>query len=711
MEMKRVAVDVGGTFTDVMYWDDETNLVEILKVSSTPRDQAVGVMEGVLEVCGLAGVTPEAVDMLFHGTTVATNIVLEHGGAKVGLITTEHFRDILHIGRKKRPLNFSSQQDLPWQHRPLVLRRHRMPVPERISASGEIEVPLDEQRVREAVRALAQEGIEAIAVCFLFSVVNDVHERRVWEIIDEECPGIFISVSHDVAPRYREYERFSTTALNAFVGPQVGGYMMRLGQSVREAGISGHLHVMTSAGGLATDQSAAHRPVALLMSGVVAGLRAGCEIGRIAGHPSVITLDVGGTSADVGVAPDGKIRLKHLLDTKIGGYAAMIPMADVDTVGAGGGSIARIDHGGMFRVGPASAGADPGPACYGRGGTQPTATDAMVALGWIRPEAFNAGGIVLDRGAARAAIERELCGTLGASVEFAAMGVFEILSHAMVEAISIQSIRKGYHPRDFALVPLGGAGGLFAWRLAQELEIPTIVVPRHAGIASAMGLLTSDIQYEFAKTVWRDAEASEVELLTEAYGELEDAAREQLAQDGLTRSQVRLERTADCRYVGQGYELQVSAPAGVVDVGWIAETVERFERTHERTYTHRFTDTPVQIVNIGVTAIGALETFEAPRIRSGNEDASGARSGTTRLYLPGEIGQDPEPCDADVYDRDRLAARNEIAGPSLVEQADSTTIIGVGQTAIVDPYGHLIISVRSPEVAAAIRCEANSHAR
>lgn len=708
--MKRVAVDVGGTFTDVMYWDDETDRVQILKVPSTPENLAIGVMDGIRGVCAAAGVRLEELDLFFHGTTAATNAVLEHRGAKVGLLTTESFRDILHIGRKKRPYNFSSQQELPWQKHPLVRRRHRLPVPERITASGKIETPLDEEAVRAAARRLKDDGVTAIAVCFLFSVLNSVHERRVQEILAEEHPDAFVSASHEVAPRYREYERFSTTALNAFVGPEVGGYIERLGTAVREAGISDQFHLMTSAGGMVTDRWAAEHPVALLMSGVVAGLRAGCEIGRAAGHPSVITLDVGGTSADVGVAPDGEVRLKHLLDTRIGGYAAMIPMADVETIGAGGGSIARVDDGGMFRVGPRSAGASPGPVAYGKGGTEPTATDAMVALGWIRPDAFSAGGIRIDVEGARAAIERGLCRELGASVELAAMGVFEILTHAMVEAIGIQSIRKGYDPRDFALLPLGGAGGLFAWRIAEELEIPTIVVPRHPGVSSAMGLLASDMQLEFARTVWHDTRGEDLGRLQEAFAELETEARDQLVRDGLSDDRVRLVRTADCRYIGQGYELQVPAPSGSVDDAWISATCAAFEDAHERVYTHRFAGTAVQIVNVGVTAIGELETHSPTRIATGEEDPGGARTGTATIHLPGGMGEEPQAWEAAVYDRGALRAGNVIDGPALVEQADSTTVLGSGQRAQVDPYGHLIISVGAVGAPAVAEEELNLHA-
>lgn len=702
--MKNVAVDVGGTFTDVMYWDDQTDDVRIVKVSSTPGDQSIGVMNGIRAVAEAAGVAVSDLNMFVHGTTAATNAIIEHRGARVGLITTDGFRDILHIARKKRPFNFSTLQELPWQAKPLSARRHRLPVPERITASGGIEKPLDEDAVREAVRRLRADGVDSIAICFLFSAINNVHEVRVREIIQEEWPEVFVSASHDVAPRFREYERFSTTALNAFVGPEVGGYISRLGAMVEEAGIADHFHMMTSAGGMASDRSAAQYPVNLLMSGPVAGLRSGCEVGRLAGFPAVITLDVGGTSADVGVAPDGRVRLKHLLDTKVAGHAAMIPMADVETIGAGGGSIARIDQGGMFRVGPLSAGAQPGPACYGRGGTQPTATDAMVALGWIRPDSFSAGGITLDPQAARDAIKAELADAMGSSVEFAAVGVLEIMSHSMVEAISLQSVRKGYDPRDFALVPLGGAGGLFAWRIAQELEIPTVLVPRHPGVSSAVGLMSSDLQVEFAKTVWCEPGGDELRVLEKAYAELEQAAREQLAQEGLVGDRVRLERTAECRYQGQGYELQVVAPSGPIDAAWLAETSEAFAQHHERTYSHRF-DLPIQVVNVGVTAIGELPTYRAARIESGGTDASAAHIATTRLHLPSDIGAEPIACDAEVYDRELLLAGNRIPGPALVEQADSTTLIAPGQVAVVDDFGHLVISTAVADAIESLRKE------
>ena len=403
--MKRVGVDVGGTFTDLIEVDDETGTILVHKLPTTPDDPSKGTVQGIREIAAEAGIEPSDLDQVFHGTTIATNIVIEHNGAKVGMLTTEGYRDILHIARHKKPLNFSNYQDLPWQRYPIVRRRYRRTVPERITRDGEVLVPLDEERARERVRELKEAGVEAVAVCFLFSFLNPDHEARVAAIVREEFPEAFLSVSSEVLPQYREYERFSTVCLNAFIGPKVASYVRRLEDELQGMGVRTGVHLMTSASGVATAEGAVARPVNLLMSGPVAGVVGGIWAGRQAGYDSVITLDVGGTSADIGLAQDGRLRMKHLLDTRVGPYQAMIPMVDVDTIGAGGGSIAYVDQGGIFRVGPRSAGADPGPAAYDRGGTEATATDAMVNLGWLVPEAFLGGGMTLRPDLARKAFE------------------------------------------------------------------------------------------------------------------------------------------------------------------------------------------------------------------------------------------------------------------------------------------------------------------
>ncbi len=497
--MKRIGVDVGGTFTDLIYVDDEAGVIKVHKLATTPEDPSLGTIEGVRQIAADAGIDPSELDQVFHGTTIATNIVIEHNGASVGMITTEGYRDILHIARHKKPLNFSNYQDLPWQRYPVVRRRYRLTVPERIVGDGSVLVPLDEDRAREQVRSLKASGVEAVCVCFLFSFLNPVHEQRVAEIVREEFPEAFLSVSSEVIPQYREYERFSTVGLNAYVGPKVASYVARLQEQLAELGLRSGLHLMTSASGVATAEAAIKRPVNLLMSGPVAGVVGGIWAGRQAGFDNVITLDVGGTSADIGLAQEGRLRMKHLLDTKVGPYQAMIPMVDVDTIGAGGGSIAYVDAGGIFRVGPRSAGALPGPAAYGRGGTEATATDAMVNLGWLLPEAFLGGGMTLSRDAARKAFADGPAGALGMSVEEASIGAVQILAHSMVQSIEENSVRKGFDPRDFALVAEGGAGPLFAVPIAVEVGTPNVVVPLYPGIAAAMGLVATDMVYEYAR--------------------------------------------------------------------------------------------------------------------------------------------------------------------------------------------------------------------
>ncbi len=461
--MKRLGVDVGGTFTDLIFVDDESGKIEIHKLPTTPDDPSRGTIEGVQTLTTSVGVDLGDLDQVFHGTTIATNIVIEHNGARVGMITTKGYRDILHIARHKKPLNFSNYQDLPWQRYPLVRRRDRLTVPERITADGEVLVELDEEVARTQVRRLKEAGVDSVAVCFLFSFLHPVHEQRVAEIVREEFPEAFLSVSSEVLPQYREYERFSTVALNAYVGPKVASYVRRLEEELRAAGVRTGLHLMTSASGVATAQGAIERPVNLLMSGPVAGVVGGIWVGRQAGFESVITLDVGGTSADIGLAQAGALRMKHLLDTRVGPYQAMIPMVDVDTIGAGGGSIAYVDAGGIFRSGPRSAGAVPGPAAYGRGGTEPTSTDAMVNLGWLLPEDFLGGGMQLQPELAREAFAG-VAQTLGMSIEEASMGAIQISSALMVQSIEENSVRKGYDPRDFALVAEGGAGPTLAAR-------------------------------------------------------------------------------------------------------------------------------------------------------------------------------------------------------------------------------------------------------
>ena len=698
--MKRVGVDVGGTFTDLIYVDDEAGVIRVHKLPTTPADPSQGTVQGIREIAAEAGVDPADLDQVFHGTTIATNIVIEHTGATVGMITTEGYRDILHIARHKKPLNFSNYQDLPWQRYPVVRRRYRLTVAERIVRDGSVLVPLDEDEARERVRQLKEAQVEAVAVCFLFSFLNPVHERRVAEIVREEFPEAFLSVSSEVVPQYREYERFSTVGLNAYIGPKVSSYVARLQAELDSLGVSSGLHLMTSASGVATSEAAIQRPVTLLMSGPVAGVVGGIWAGKQSGYENVITLDVGGTSADIGLAQEGRLRMKHLLDTKVGPYQAMIPMVDVDTIGAGGGSIAYVDAGGIFRVGPRSAGAVPGPAAYGRGGTEATATDAMVNLGWLLPEAFLGGGMSLDRDSARKAFEEGPAKALDMSVEEASMGAVQILSHSMVQSIEENSVRKGYDPRDFALVAEGGAGPLFAVPIAVEVGTPHVIVPPYPGIAAAMGLIATDMVYEYAATTYQRLSTLDVPALQGRFEELEAQAARQLGDDGIPPERVVIQRIVDARYLGQGYELRVDVASGTIDEAWVEKVRADFHDVHEREFTRRFEDSDIEVPNIRVRGIGLMPTLSTPELQAGDEspDAALRHEGEAWFVVDGSLEHVP----TRYYDRTALQAGNRLEGPAIVNQYDSTTAIPPGIGAHVDRFGSIVIDVGASAEARAV---------
>ncbi len=689
--MKRLGVDVGGTFTDLIYVDDQAGRILVHKVPTTPADPSQGTVQGVREVTDEAGTSPSELEQVFHGTTIATNIVIEHTGARVGMLTTEGYRDILHIARHKKPLNFSNYQDLPWQRYPIVRRRDRLTVPERIVKDGSVLVPLDEDKAREQVLALKDAGVDSVAICFLFSFVNADHEARVAEIVREEFPEAFLSVSSEVLPQYREYERFSTVCLNAFVGPKVAGYVSRLSEELEQLDVRTHFHLMTSASGVATPDAAVSRPVNLLMSGPVAGVVGGIWAGRQAGYENVITLDVGGTSADIGLAQEGRLRMKHLLDTKVGPYQAMIPMVDVDTIGAGGGSIAYVDAGGIFRVGPRSAGADPGPAAYGRGGSEATATDAMVNLGWLSPENFLGGGMTLRADLARTAFDDGPAKELGMSVEEASYGAVQILTHSMVQSIEENSVRKGYDPRDFALVAEGGAGPLFAAQIALEVGTPWVIVPRYPGVTAAMGLLATDMVYEYVSTVYQRLGTLDAPAMQRAFEELEEQARTQLETDGLAPDQIVLQRVCDCRYLGQGYELRVDVSPGAIDDDWTEKVRADFHDIHEREYSRRFEESDIEVPNVRVRGIGLMPELEVPEVEHGAGSPEQALTHEREAWF--RVDGELKPVTTRYYDREQLLAGNRLQGPAIVNQYDSTTVVPPGLQAHIDRHWNIVIEV------------------
>lgn len=688
--MKRIGVDVGGTFTDLYYCDDATGDVAIEKVLSTPADPSEGVLQGLRGLREKTGVALSAVDQFVHGTTVATNIALTHTGADVGLITTEGFRDILHIARHKKPYNFSIQQEVPWQSYPLVKRRNRLTIRERITApDGAVLTAADDDEVRARVRQLRSKGVESIAVCLLHSYLNPAHEQRVGQIVREEYPECYLSLSSDVVPLYREFERFSTTALNAFIGPAVARYVANLATSVKALGYQHDILLMQSSGGMTPIDAVANHPVNLLMSGPVAGLVGGIWTGKASDAQNVVTLDIGGTSADIGVAPGGALRMRHLLDTKVGDYQAMIPMVDIDTIGAGGGSIAFVDDGGIFRVGPQSAGADPGPACYGRGGNAPTSTDAQLLLGRLRSSRSLAGGeMKLDPGLARKAM-KPVADQLELSVEEAALGALQIQKFGMCQSIELNSVRRGYDPREFTLVAGGGAGPLFACEIAQELEIPNVLVPAHPGIIAATGLLATDEKHEFVTTCRYSCASVDTATLQQRYDELVARAHTQLDAERVPQNRRVLQRLADCRYEGQGYEVRFEVPPGPINDAWVEELVERFHQAHETEFGHRFATGGVDIINIRVTAVGQIDDLPAPTVDGGVDDLDSALLSTHEVIFD-QAGQ-PQAQPTPFYDRGKLVAGQQLVGPCVLEQYDSTAVVPPGFAATIDAHGNVLI--------------------
>jgi N-methylhydantoinase A len=681
--MRVVGVDIGGTFTDFMLYDTESGAVHVHKVRSTPDDPGRALVSGLVELCRTAGIAPADVGAVFHGTTVATNAVLEHRGAEAGMLTTKGFRDVVHIGRHQRPQHYSIMQDIPWQARPFVKRRHRHVVSERIAPpTGEVLEALDEDEVRAAARALKEAGVESVAVCFLFSYLNPAHERRAAEIVAEEIPGAFVTSSADIFPQFREFERFTTACMNAFVGPSIGRYLERLSGALARERVPGKLHVMMSNGGVASVETAAQKPVTLLLSGPAAGVLGGLWAGETTGRKRLITFDVGGTSADIGIVTERGISEASARDTWVAGYPLLVPMIDIHTIGAGGGSIAYVDEGGAFRVGPRSAGAVPGPACYGLGGEEPTITDAHVVLGRIDPERFLGGEIRLERELAVAAVER-FADRLGLGLLEAAEGIITIATANMARAIRSRTIEKGHDPREFTLVAFGGAGPLHAAELADVLGVPEVLVPPYPGITSATGLLTSDIKYDQMRTVFMVEGSVDVARLNRDLEELETELRARLSADGVPDEEIEVFRGLDCRYVGQGYELRVRLPAE----GFTPAALEEFHRLHEQEYGHAFRD-PIEIVNLRVTAIGRRPTLAGVPAVPGSPAEALFGEGESVFRQNGRLAGFA----TRFFERSRLPHDEPIPGPAVFFQRDTTIVLPPDWTARADAAGNLILS-------------------
>jgi N-methylhydantoinase A len=685
--MARIGVDVGGTNTDLVLECDKG--IFFHKVPSTTKDQSIAVIRGVLEICQIAGIAKEDVEVIAHGTTVATNITIEHNGAEVGMITTRGFRDILHIGRHKRPHNFSLHFDVPWQSNPLVKRRNRIAVTERIRPpTGEIETPLDEAEVRAGCAIFRKRGIKSVCIGFMFSFLNDTHERRAREIVAEEIPGAYISISSEVANVIREYERFSTVAMNAYVGPQAALYLRNLEAKVREAGIPAKLRVIQSNGGISTIDGCAKKPVGILMSGPAGGVIGALTEARLAGVTNIMTNDIGGTSADISTIAGGNLRIKNPRDTVVGGHAVMAPMIDLETMGAGGGSIAWLDSAGGFHVGPRSAGSEPGPACYNRGGTEPTVTDAQVVLGRMDADKFLGGDLPLDPSLSHKAIKEKIADPLGITVQEAALGIIKVVNNNMALKMRANSVARGYDPREFSLMPFGGAGPFHGVALAELVSAKDVLVPVAPGITAAMGLLGTNLQYEHIRSVITNlytADQPALDRVNAVIDTLIAAGKADLDLDVVPAKDRKYDAIAEVRYHGQGFELRVPIPGGKLTLANKDKVVQAFHKAHTADYGYAFDDSLVELYNIRIIATAKVRHLELPKIAKGTKDDAERAF----LYERETVFDDGSTHRTPRLDRGKLGAGTRVKGPAIIIQHNSTTLLPPGYSAEVLDHGSM----------------------
>ena len=688
--MKLVGVDVGGTFTDVIFADTESGRTEIHKVPTTPDDPSDGVSTAISGLCERHNIAPTEINHLLHGTTIATNAILQHDGAKTGMITTRNYRDILHIGRHQRPEHYSIMQEVPWQDRVLVRRQHRLTASERIAPpTGQVLTELDEDEVRTAIQELKKADVESIAVCFLFSYLNPVHENRARELIEEEYPECFVTTSSSVSPQFREFERFTTATMNAFIGPKVRDYVNHLATRIGDDGIRADLHVMSSNGGVATAKMVSDRPVMTLLSGPAPGVLGGAWTGELSNRTKLITFDMGGTSADIGIVSDGTFAQASARDTWIAGYPLLVSMIDIHTIGAGGGSIAYADPGGGFRVGPRSAGAIPGPAAYGRGGKQPTVTDANVVLGRLDKDYFLGGEMSLDDTAAQQAITG-LATELGLGVPDTADGILTLVTANMANAIRSRTVQKGIDPREFALIAFGGAGPLHAVDVARELGMSEVIIPPYPGITSAVGLLTTDLKYDTIRTEFQVSGEIDLQRLNSDLEAMEEELTDQFLNDGLTESAISFQRSGDLRYVGQGYELRITFADGLLNDDSLQGIFDQFHIQHRAEYGHDFPDSAIEIVNARVTGIGQMPKISQPKdINSGTQESALMKAGSCMFRVDNHL----EEFETMFYQREKLPLEHSIAGPAIIIQQDSTTVVPPNNQFVSDKAGNMIISI------------------
>jgi N-methylhydantoinase A len=679
-----VAVDIGGTFTDVVVFDEGRGDLSLAKTLSTPTELARGVLDGLIK----AALRFEETETLIHGSTVVVNAVIERKGAKTALVTTKGFRDVYEIGRINRPESFNPRFR---KHRPLVPREDIFEVTERRLADGSVRTPFDENEARAVARIIKEEGFEAVAVLFLHSYRAPEHELRMRELLLEADPKLFVSVSHELSREYREYERTSTVAANAYVGPKVSQYLGDLERRLKQSGFAGSLMIMQSNGGLSDVEMARRQCIQMMESGPAGGVVGTMALCEMLDLEAAIAFDMGGTTAKACVIRRGEPGLSP--DYFIGGYneglAIRIPVLDIVEVGTGGGSIAFLDEGGGLHVGPKSAGAEPGPACYGRGGTEPTVTDANVVLGRLSPERFLGGEMRLDRGSAEAVLKEKLAQPLNVTLERAAAGMLQVATSAMANAVRHVTLERGLDPRDFTLIAYGGGGPLHCASVAKELSIGKIIIPNAPGHFSALGMLMADLRRDYVQTLFERLDDLAMSELEAQFKALEDQGRKALLDSGIAIDRIAFERAADMRYVGQEHAVAVGMPVNVADEIARAEVKRRFDEAHDLRYSHSAPEESADIVSLRVSAIGRLTKPVFPQIPKGDAmPPDSARRGERMVNFEaaGFVA-------APVYDRAGLLQGNVIAGPAIIEEAASTTVVEPGDLITVNQYGHLMMQL------------------
>jgi N-methylhydantoinase A len=676
-----LALDVGGTFTDVILADRRTGQFTVTKSSSVPSDPANGFFGGVDKILALAKVAPKDVSVVLHGSTLATNAILEAKGARTGLVTTRGFRHVLEIGRADIPRK-ANLYGWVKPKRP-VRPRHVFEVSERVLTDGTVHVPLAEAELADIAKQIRDEDLAAVAIVFLNSFANPAHEKRAEAVLRELLPGVEIAISSDVLPIFREYERTLATVINASVQPLTGRYVKRLSQGLDERKIASPFFIMKSNGGVFPPTEAARQPVYLALSGPAAGARGAAHIGRIAGYNDLITIDMGGTSADVALIRGGEP--VTATSGRVGEFPLALPIVDIHAIGAGGGSIAAVGPEGALTVGPESAGADPGPAAYGKGGRRATVTDANLVLGRVPPHLLD-GEIALHRAEAEAAILRDVAAPLGVSLEDAARGIVEIVDNNMVGALKVMSVERGLAPSDFTLCAFGGAGPVHGSRLMRLLGTPRLLIPRHPGILCAMGLLATDLKYDFAVTRLQRGGRYDLEAIETTLRELEQQAHARLENDGVPQDRRQVIRAADLRYAHQGVEISVPIGEGRMTQAVADDLANRFHEQHRQLYTFADRKAPVELVNLRVYANGLMDHVRLPEIKRAQAGEKPVPAGTRPAAPEGSVI-----AEVPVYRREHLLAGHVVDGPAIVDQLDCTTVVLAGQIATVDRFANLVI--------------------